>query len=67
VDGDLGRQIVWQIVQLPAATDRHQDVVGPLFNGNFHDGDGVEDCFDGTAQIQTSSYSETALDALLEE
>jgi len=67
MDGNLGRQFVWQIVQLPSAAYRHQDTGGPFLDCNFNDSDRVEDVLDGTAQVQTSGDSETALDALLEQ
>ncbi len=33
VNGDLGRQIVGQVIQLPPAIDRHQDAAGTLLDG----------------------------------
>jgi len=48
---DLGGQIVGQIVQLTTAPDRHHDVSGALLDGRLDDSDGIEDRFDGTAQV----------------
>ena len=51
MDGDLGRQLVGQVVQLPATADWHQDAGGAFLDGNFNDSDGIKDRFDGTAQV----------------
>ena len=67
VDSDPRRQIVGQVVQLPPAIDRHKDAAGTLLDGCFNDRHGVEDGFEGATQVQATAYSETALDALLEE
>ena len=67
MDGHPGRQLIWQVIQLPPTVDRHQDAAGALLDGRFNDGHGVEEGFEGAAQVQAAGDSESALDAFLEE
>ena len=66
VDDDSGRQVVGEVIELAAATDGHEDAGGAFVDGGFNDCDGIEDRFDGTAQIQTAGNRQTTLDALLQ-
>ena len=67
MDGDLGREIVGEIVQLPSAADRHQDAGGAFLDCRFNDGDRIEDRLERTAQVQAIGDGKAALNALLEE
>jgi len=67
MDGDFGGEVVWEVVELAAAADGHEDGGGTFFDGDFDHGDWVVDGFDGAAEVEAAGDDGAAFDAFLEE
>jgi len=51
-DVDLGPQVIWQVIELAAGGDGHQERLCLFIHGEFGDADGSRQHFDRTTQIQ---------------
>ena len=67
VDGDFGGEVVWEVVELAAAADGHEDGGGSFFDGEFDHGDRAVDGFDGAAEVEAAGDDGAAFEAFVEE